>query len=52
MALVVCFCWLNYEKSVQMLENDRRIASLEIKRRQGHITSRTEAETEIQQVKL
>lgn len=35
MAMVVCFCWSNYEKSVQMLENDKRIASLE---RQRHIT--------------
>lgn len=49
MAIVVCFCWLNYKKSVQMLENDKRKAVLEIQR-QRHITSRTEAE--IQQVKF
>lgn len=52
MAMVVCFCWLNYKKSVQLLEKDRRITILEIQRRQRHITSQTEAETEIQQVKL
>ena len=38
------FRWLNYEKS-KMLENDRRIA-FRNKKKKGHITSRTEAETD------
>ena len=50
--MMLCFCWLNYEKSVQMLENDKndkKFASLQIQkqRQERHITSRTEAETKI-----
>ena len=51
-SIIFCFCWLNYEKSIEMLENDKRIASLDIQRhrRLRHINSNSN--TEIQQAQL